>query len=100
VRLPIRESRVVPYIVGGVGMIHSPGATITARFNTPGVAEEQVISLNAAASTTWAVNGGAGLRWYTTQRFGFRAEVKGYHTGLARNATFGKITAGLFFQFR
>lgn len=99
VRLPIRESRVVPYLVFGLGALHTYDRTVTARYDVP-VAGQQTASIPIAGSTDFATNWGGGLRYYTTQRFGMRLEAKAYKPTGAYTGMFGKVEWGFFFQFR
>lgn len=101
IRLPIfKESPLVPYLVFGVGELHVSAATGTA---TPVGLSAQPQSFPSA--TTFAINGGGGLRYYIggSGRFGFRAEAKVYDpSSSGQNSkgftTFGKVEAGFFFQ--
>ncbi len=105
VRLPVfKEKPLVPYLVFGVGELHysATNGTITApvtMFNPNPTPIPQLFP----AATSFAINGGGGLRLYLggSGRVGFRAEAKVYKAtssafGLA---TFGKVEAGFFFQF-
>jgi hypothetical protein len=98
-RIPIRESRVVPYLVFGLGGLHTYGRTVTARYDVP-VAGQQTAQIPIASSTDFATNYGGGLRYYTTQRFGMRLEAKVYKPTGSYTGAFGKIEWGFFFQFR
>ena len=99
VRLPIRESRIVPYLVLGAGVLHTYGRTVTARYDTP-VAGQSSTQLQIDPSTDFATNFGGGLRYYTTQRFGMRFEAKAYKPTGEYTGMFGKVEWGFFFQFR
>lgn len=98
-----KEKQFVPYGVFGVGGLHS-GAAIGTFTNT---ASPQIPSTstptNFAANTSFAVNGGGGIRYYLggTGKFGIRAEAKVYKATSSdfHLATFGKVEAGFFFQF-
>jgi hypothetical protein len=99
-RIPIPKSRIIPYGVLGFGVIHSPsrtenfsspdpfkpGATVQTPFPVP-------------ASTDFATSFGGGLRYYTTERLGFRAEFKGYKPTGTYTDMFYRVTGGIFFQF-
>jgi hypothetical protein len=99
IRMPIRESRIVPYVVFGMGLLRSFERDYTANFNIGG-GQTIPITGTAPASNDFAVNGGGGIRFYTNQRLGFRLEAKAYKpTGNFTNV-FGKIEGGFFFQFR
>ena len=99
VRIPIRESRVVPYLVFGLGGLHTYGRTVTARYGVEGIGE-RTIQLPISSSTDFATNWGGGIRYYTTQRFGMRLEAKAYKPTGSFTNVFGKIEWGFFFQFR
>ena len=99
IRIPIRESRVVPYLVFGVG-----GLTHFSRTTTLSYTGADGLSHNFPATdpggTDVAVNFGGGLRYYVNQRFGFRVEAKGYKADSSITAAFGKVEAGFFYQLR
>ena len=99
VRIPIRESRVVPYLVFGLGALHTYGRTVTARYDVP-VAGQSTTQIPIEASTDFATNWGGGIRYYTTQRFGMRFEAKAYKPTGEYTGIFGKMEWGFFFQFR
>ncbi len=97
-RLPIRESRVVPYAVIGAGVVHSLARKVSASYETSGPTNRQDLSIPSRSD--FAVNFGGGLRFYATQRFGFRLEGKAYKpTGLFKDV-FAKFEGGVFFQLR
>jgi hypothetical protein len=99
IRMPIRESRIVPYLVFGLGVLRSSDTNYRTTFRySDGTSDE--ISGSVPGSSDFAVNGGGGLRFYVNQRLGFRMEAKVYRpTGTFNNA-FGKIEGGFFIQFR
>ncbi|MBC8165701.1 MAG: hypothetical protein H7Y20_07505 [Bryobacteraceae bacterium] len=97
-RLPVRESRIVPYVVLGIGALYSSEQRVTARFEPVGGAE--FTNLNLDGSTDFAVNFGGGLRYYANHRFGMRLEAKAYKSTGDSASVFGKVTFGFFFQFR
>jgi hypothetical protein len=99
IRMPIRESRVVPYAVFGMGVLHTYGRTVEAEYQIPGLGTQRQ-QLPVSASTDFAVNWGGGLRYYTTQRFGMRLEAKAYKPTGQFTGIFGKVEWGFFFQFR
>lgn len=98
VRMPIfKESPLVPYLVFGVGSLHASQTVGTAT----GVGlppQPQTFP----AETSFAVNGGGGLRYYIggSGRFGVRVEAKIYKatSGDFSNSNIGKVEAGFFFQ--
>ena len=99
IRMPIRESKFVPYLVFGLGVLRSSGTTYTATFNVPGSGQE-TITQSIGGSTDFAYNGGGGLRYYVDQRFGFRLEAKVYKPSGAFTNAFGKVEGGFFIQLR
>lgn len=100
-RVPIPRSRIIPYGVFSVGGIHTPSRTITANLPNPsgsgaGIQEQ----LPEPAATEFAVSGGGGIRYYTTERLGFRAEFKAYKpTSGNYSNPFYRIAFGFFYQF-
>jgi hypothetical protein len=98
IRMPIfKESRLVPYLVFGVGTLRSPKGTETVtQVGAPSGSQTY------PAASSFAVNGGGGLRYYIggSGTFGFRAEAKVYKpsSGDFSNYTIGKVEAGFFFQ--
>jgi hypothetical protein len=99
-RVPIPKSRVIPYAVISVGVIHSPQRTVSAEYPDPFNPSRKVQdSFTVQSSTDFAVSGGGGLRLYATERLGFRGEFKAYKpTGTFTNP-FYRVTGGFFFQF-
>jgi len=101
VRVPIPKSRIIPYAVISVGAIHSPSRSVIATFPNP-VNPNQLVTtppFQVNSSTDFAFSGGAGIRYYATERLGFRAEFKAYRpTGTFTNP-FYRVTGGFFYQF-
>lgn len=101
-RIPIPRSRVIPYFVSSLGDIYIPSGSITPYYPVPGSSNQFVAGspVPRGSSSEFAVSGGAGLRYYTTERLGFRAEFKTYHalTGTYTN-TFWRVAFGFFYQF-
>lgn len=86
-RIPIKESRIVPYAALGAGYLRS---ILTISRN----------NVNRSAND-FAVNGGGGLRFYVGERWGFRFEAKVYRTTNGDlEGTFGKVVGGIFYQIR
>ncbi len=107
-RIPIPKSRVIPYGVLSFGAIHINGHTEQVTFPdalNPGRFVTQ--ALPVPASTNYATSFGGGLRYYATERLGFRAEFKGYKPrgGIGGQpidqalGLFYRATGGFFFQF-
>lgn len=102
IRVPIRESPVVPYLVFGMGALVNPARTVSVSYADVS-GPFQTVNLDVPRTSDFAINAGGGLRFYIggTGRFGFRAEAKVYKpTGTFSDSTFGKVEAGLFFQLR
>jgi hypothetical protein len=113
-RIRIPKTPLVPYVVGGIGLLHSPNKTDTFEtFNQFTGQYSAPISYPVSSSTDIAVNYGAGVRLYIRESFGFRGEFKGYrltggplHTpssagisgGLGVNQVF-RAAVGFFIQF-
>jgi hypothetical protein len=98
-RIPIKESKVVPYGVFGVGIIRSSfNGNATFTFTQNGVPTSSQKSFSDK-NTDGAVNFGGGLRYYVNEKFGFRFEAKVYRpfSGLYDNFV-GKIEGGIFYQ--
>jgi hypothetical protein len=96
IRFPIREFPIVPYGVFGMGVIHAPQTEVTnVRF-----AGAPFLPYTAPATTDFAVNGGGGLRYYISQRFGIRTEAKVYKPTGNFSRAFGKVEFGFFLQLR
>jgi hypothetical protein len=100
-RVPIPKSRIVPYGVISIGGIHSPQRNVTATYPNPVNASQLITTqpFQVNASTDFAVSGGAGLRYYATERLGFRVEFKAYKPTGAFSDPFYRVTGGFFFQF-
>jgi hypothetical protein len=102
IRVPIRETPIVPYAVFGMGALINPSRTVRVTYSDAGGPVE-TLSLDVPSSTDFAINGGGGLRFYIggNGRFGLRTEAKIYKpTGAFSGSTFGKVELGLFFQLR
>ena len=95
IRIPIRESHLVPYLVFGVGGLTSSDRNAVAVFNGGQV------PFAIKGETDFAINGGGGFRYYIGQRFGVRLEAKVYKPyggSVGFNDPFGKFEFGFFFQ--
>jgi len=99
-RIPIPKSRIIPYAVLGFGFIHSPDRTETFTtpdpFNPNGTVQTPY---PVPASTDFTTSFGGGLRYYTTERLGFRGEFKAYKPTGTYTDMFYRATGGIFFQF-
>jgi hypothetical protein len=97
-RVPIPRSRIIPYGVISVGAIHTPTRTIDTTATVSGTT--CTTPFTVPSSTDFAVSGGGGIRYYTTERLGFRAEFKAYKaaSGPLTNV-FYRVAFGFFYQF-
>lgn len=99
IRFVRAERRVVPYGVFGMGVLHSFDRTVDATYSDASGPFNRV-QLDVPSRNDFAVNFGGGIRFYLTQRFGFRLEAKAYKPTGPFNDVFGKAEAGIFFQLR
>jgi len=97
IRIPIGESKVVPYLSGGVGMIHTSPVTFSATQVINGITVVYP-PFTAPAESKFAGNFGGGFRFYLSEKFGVRLEAKAYSA--KDEAVFGKVTVGFFYQIR
>ena len=74
---PRPGSKFVPYLIGGVGFLRYPAGSTVIGVKRPGAADLQN-AVSVDGTTGASINGGAGLRIYINERFGFRTEVKMY----------------------
>lgn len=98
IRIPIKESKFVPYGVIGFGVLSSFDRTVTARFQDAG--GSNTLRVPVPGSTDYATNFGGGVRYYINNRFGIRAEAKAYKPTGAFTDLFGKVEFGFFLQLR
>ncbi|MBI1355438.1 MAG: hypothetical protein GC160_13920 [Acidobacteria bacterium] len=107
IRIPVAESKFVPYLVAGVGVIRSPARDVQINVGTAG--GTGTFTDKAPADTSLAANFGGGLRYYVNQRFGFRVEAKAYtplqdfagtEIGTPQTKVFSKFVGGIFIQLR
>lgn len=94
IRVPIRESRVVPYGVFGMGVVHYYATQYTVVF------KQGPLTPTAPAESDFAVNFGGGVRYYVNERFGVRMEAKVYKPTGALSGVFGKMEGGFFFLLK
>lgn len=99
-RVPIPRSRIIPYGVVSAGGVHLPSRDVTVNVPIPGTNLTTPSAFSFDSQTEFAVSGGAGIRYYTTERLGFRAEFKAYKptNGIYTN-TFYRVAFGFFYQF-
>jgi hypothetical protein len=101
IRLPIHEKPFVPYLAFGVGTLHHFAQSVTATAVFTDGSRATLPPLVQPGGSDFAVNFGGGLRYYfSSAKFGMRAEVKVYKPTGTFNSTFGKAEIGLFYQFR
>jgi hypothetical protein len=104
-RLPVPESRVVPYLAGGIGAAHFLSSTITDTTtkldNCSSGCSVTTATQTAPGATAVELAGGVGVRVYANQHFGFRGEFRVYHPfGIANVGTFYRFSGGIFFQLK
>lgn len=99
IRLPIKESRYVPYAVFGMGLLRSFERDYVANVSFPD-GTRSMIPGTAPASNDFAINFGGGVRFYTNQSVGFRIEAKAYKPTGNFTQVFGKVEGGIFIQLR
>jgi hypothetical protein len=101
IRLPIKESRFVPYLVFGVGGLHN-GEQDNVNVTIATTPNPTPAKTDIPGGTNFAINGGGGIRYYIggSGTFGLRAEAKIYHatSGPFEGVNFGKVELGFFFQ--
>ncbi len=104
-RLPIAESRFVPYAVIAAGGLRQSTDATTFSYND-GRGNSGRTTVPAFSGNTFAVNGGGGFRYYigSGEKYGFRVEAKIYKptsapTLNASSAPFGKIVFGFFWTW-
>jgi hypothetical protein len=93
---PLKEKRVLPYGVFGFGWVRTDVMVKTRDTRAPaGTGTDNHFTDNDPA-----VNFGGGIRYYATDRAGFRVEYKLYRPVSGRfTEFFSKVEGGLFFQF-
>jgi hypothetical protein len=94
------ESKVIPYAVLGTGVIHASESTLITAF----FAGSQSVQTKIPSKTSWEVNFGGGLRFFLTERFGFRLEMKAFKPTTApagvSNQLVYRFAIGPYFQLR
>jgi hypothetical protein len=103
-RIPIPKSRIIPYGVISGGAIHTPSTTFNYTYPNPVNANQTVTgSLPVGSATNFAISFGGGIRYYATERLGFRVEAKGYKAvdvgTVSTNPIFYRVAFGFFYQF-
>jgi hypothetical protein len=96
IRIPLKESKFVPYGVAGIGLLHTSKSNYAFDFTQNGIKNETLVPV--ASANNFAENFGFGVRYYTRQKVGFRAEAKFYHVGGIINGIFSKYEFGVFYQ--
>jgi len=96
IRIPLGESRVVPYLVVGVGGLRS--FSRTENVTVTDVQGTFPLTITQPATTDFAANFGGGLRAYVNERFGVRLEAKTYRPTGTYTDFFYKVEGGIFFQ--
>jgi hypothetical protein len=102
IRVPLPESRVLPYGVVGAGLIRGSESTATV-YNVSPIGVVPFLH-TIPASTNFAVNFGAGLRFFFSERFAVRVEFKGFKPTSAPTPleprVFYRFAIGPVFQLR
>jgi opacity protein-like surface antigen len=102
IRVPLPESRVLPYAVVGLGLIR--GSSSTGTVYLVGPYSVVPFSQTIPSSTNFAVNFGAGLRFFFSERFAVRVEFKGFKPTSAPTPLdpriFYRFAIGPVFQLR
>lgn len=103
-RTPISSTpSVVPYFAIGAGVLRRSKTSATFTFNIPN-ARIDPITDTIPSESEFAINFGGGIRWYASENFGTRIEVKGYKPSgklIAGTADpFFKVTFGVFYYFK
>jgi len=105
IRLLRPESRVVPYLVAGLGLIHESPGTLPVCATLDNVTECGP-GYSVPSSTIFAVNFGGGLRFFFSEHFALRLEFKGFKptsepTAVAdlSSAAGAQLGAHLFYRF-
>jgi hypothetical protein len=110
IRLLRPESRIVPYLVAGLGLIHESQGTLP-QCLTVGTTTECGPGFTVPSSTLFAVNFGGGLRFFFSEHFALRLEFKAFQpTGEVATISgngekvgdhiFYRFAIGPVFQFR
>ena len=103
VRVPRPESRVVPYAVGGLGLVRGSEGTAT-YYNCGTFGPCDVIKGTVPSSVNFAFNFGGGLRFFFNERFAVRLEFKGFKPTSAppplEPRVFYRFAIGPVFQLR
>lgn len=96
VRWPIPKSHVIPYGVISAGEIHNSSYNATINVTGP---SPTTFNYPIPSATHFTGSFGGGIRVYATEKIGFRGEAKFYKSTETGQATFYRITAGIFYQF-
>lgn len=102
---PLRKlpARLVPYAGAGVSTLQNRASVLVQFVATPPVAAGTQTGGATAARVrqgAFAINSAIGARWYFNKWFGLRVEGKGYFPTGTVKQPLGRLTAGIFFQFR
>ena len=90
-----RNPKLVPYISGGAGAIRT---NVNLQQGSLGLARPGQTYSTSTRNTSAVGNGGGGVRYFFTEHAGLRVEMKGFkgESGIS----FGRLSFGLFYQFR
>lgn len=100
-RFRIHEKPFAPYGVIGLGAVTHFDTKYVSNYTDPSGFKRSPQS-TVPGGADFAVNFGGGIRYYVTQRLGFRVEAKMYKpTGPGTfGDVFGKVEAGIFWQLK
>jgi len=76
-RVPRPESRVVPYAVGGLGLVHGAKSSAT-LYNVSPFGTVDAIKQTVPSSTNFTFDFGGGLRFFFNETIAVRMEFKGF----------------------
>jgi len=86
-QFPLKEPKAVPYVGAGIGALHgSASGSATVMGST---------FSSKVSATDFYFNFGGGLRYYISDRWGVRPELKIF----AGDETFLRLAIGIFYQF-
>jgi opacity protein-like surface antigen len=101
------NSRFVPYLVGGLGMVRSSNSQVHLYTTNPSTGAKNPVGgppIAISSNVSFAVNAGAGVRFSITERIGMRLEFKAFiptsaPTGVS-NDVFYRLAIGPYLQLR
>jgi len=98
IRIPVGDSKVVPYLAFGLGDLHVSGTSNVPLSIPQPSGIPLIVPVSFPSQNEFAVNFGGGIRIYTKENFGIRFEVKGYKPASGPYTdTFMKASVGFFY---